>query len=180
MRPSLVKANVRHTKMTQIEIPPFDAIIGSAKPTGSFGDILKYEEHEKAISEFENLVLLAKEAVREDFNLNLSDFTNAADELDNIILEMWSEGWNPENGDLNLFCSHFGAVLASLLIAVPNTKFVFRSSTELDNLSIWHEPSKTEYFPFHKIAKCLTVKHGESVRQMVNDLNQKEFGEHGA
>ncbi len=166
--------------MTQIEITPFDAIIGSEKPTGSFGNILKYEERDEAISEFENLLLLAKESVRENFNIFLSDSINAATELDNVISEMWSEGWNPEVGDLNLFCSHFGAILASLLIAVPNTKYVFRSSTELDNLSVWHEPSKTEYFPFHKIAKCLTAEHGESARQMVNDLNQKEFGEHGA
>ncbi len=165
--------------MNEIEIPPFDALIGSEKPTDSFGGILENAEFDIAMLRFEELANQAIITVCEMFDINLSDPKITADELDGIISEMWSTGWNPEEADFNLFCSHYGTILASLMKIVPNTSIVFRSSSNINHLSIWHESSKTEYFPFHKIAKCLTRRHGESVRQMIGDLKQKEFGEQG-
>ena len=127
---------VRNKNMTQTEMLPFDAIIGSEKPTDSFGSIFEDEEYELTLSQFEIFAIEVKESLRDRFDLVLSDLKTVTDELDNVISEFWSEGWVPEKNNSDLFCSHFGTILATFLNAVPNTKIIFRSSTELNNLSI--------------------------------------------
>ncbi len=165
-------------KMSEIEIPPFDLLNGSDKPTDSFGIILENTEYAEALLQFEDLFNKAKESLAEIFNFDLSYHEDIVNGLDAIISEMWSTGWDPNNADLNLYCSHFGVILAFHMGSMPNVRIVMRSLNNLNHLSVWHEASKSEYFPFHKIVKCLTRKHGESIRQMVDDLKQKEFGEH--
>lgn len=160
--------------MNEIEIPPFDLLNGSEKPTDCFGVILENAEYADAFLQFKDLVNQAKESIAEIFNFDLSDPEDIVNGLDAIISQMWSTGWDPNNASLNLFCSHFGAVLAFYMGSLPKVRIVLRSLNKLNHLSVWHEASKSEYFPFHKIVKCLTRMHGESIRQMVDDLKQRE------
>jgi len=85
------------------------------------------------------------------------------EQLELVIQEMWSSGWDPANGDIDLFSRDFGSMLAASTQQLLGGKFVFRSSTDLTHSSIWFEERCLETFPFHRVFKRLTHEHGESL-----------------
>lgn len=79
---------------------------------------------------------------------------------------MWADGWSPEHGNLDLFATDFGAIFAEALLRLPEMKLIMRSADDLNHLSVWSERSKAEYFPLHKVVKCLRSQNGESLSQL--------------
>lgn len=139
-----------------------------------FGPILGGVEHERALSNLNATVVQARAAAQEHFKIAISSGINAAETIDSIVGDMRNTGWNSNDGNLDLFVVHFGSILASAMLQVPGVQPVFRSITEANHCSVWHPKSRTEYFPFHKILKCLTESEGESASQMVRDLIRSE------
>lgn len=157
------------------EIPAFDALEGAQEPTDCFGGVLTGSAHESAMCHFAELCDEADNAVKDIFGRELLA-EGRISELDDVINEMWENGWNPETGDLNLFVLHFGVLLTAAMLSVEQTTPVFRSESVLNHVSVWRLPSGTEYFPVHKVLKCLVNRRGESASQMYNDLARKAIG----
>jgi hypothetical protein len=162
--------------MTTAAIPAFDALQGKDSPTDCFGPVLRADAHVRAMSNLAAVCEQAEAAVRDIFGQDLTR-PGSIVELDDVIHEMWATGWDPAPGNVKLFVVHFGALLASAMLRTHGTVGVFRSETIIDHVSVWHRQSRTEYFPVHKVVKCLTARYGESASQMYNDLRKKAFGE---
>jgi hypothetical protein len=76
---------------------------------------------------------------------------------------MWTEGWQPERSDINLFATDFGCVLTKAIEQTLDGMLVFRSSSDLSHLSVWWPQAQVEAFPFHKTYKRLLSEEGESL-----------------
>lgn len=148
-----------------MEIPAFDALSGGPEPTDAFGIVLNGQDAAMALARLRNVVEQARPSVREIFGVDITSNSKGAAKLDRIVEEMWSTGWNPHEGDLNLFATHFGALLYDAM-ANLSMKQIFRSREVADHHSLWDTETCTEYFPFHKTAKCLLNRQGESMLQM--------------
>ncbi len=53
--------------------------------------------------------------------------------LDRLIRDMWDHGWDPDAGNLNLFTTHFGSLLAVALLRYAGAAPVFRSRDVFDH-----------------------------------------------
>lgn len=146
-------------------VPPFDALRGEGGPTALFGRLLRGAEAERALAALETAAVAATE--RTEATFGPSSERDPIERLDSLIAEMWSTGWSPARNDLNLFARDLGAILAAALMASPGAQPVFRSASVLDHFSVFYAVQELEVFPFHKVAKALAARHGESLAQLL-------------
>jgi len=151
----------------------FDVLSDNGKPTEMFGDVLPESEAQALAVELTDLSTQAQAAISEVFNRQISLDNNGMRAVDSIVQGMWAEEWNPHTGNLRLFTTHFGSILAVAMLSVPGTHAIFRSSKRLDHFSVWLPSRNREYFPFHKAYKCLTAPVGESFSQMLADIQRR-------
>jgi hypothetical protein len=149
-------------------VPLFDLLKGQNSPYEGFGDVLPDQVENKEL--IDRLTSEAAERIKEGFGIELSDTNQAVTEIENTIAEMWQEGWNPDEGNVNLFATDFGLVLVELIQQLYAGKTVFRSTSELNHLSIWWSEKGVEVFPFHKAYKRLTLESGENLSSFVQGL----------
>lgn len=147
-------------------VPLFDALTGLDAPFGGFGPIL--DTSSERIDRLRSVAAEAKARILDLFGVDVSDIpSGAAIQLDQIIQSMWADGWNPSEGDVNLFATDFGAILAIVLFENERGTLVFRSDTDISHVSLWDRNHAVESFPFHKIIKCLSSEDGESIISFV-------------
>jgi hypothetical protein len=149
-------------------VPLFDLLKGQDMPYEGFGDILPYSSENN--NSFDSLTEEAEERMKESFGVELNDVNKTIVDLENTIEEMWQEGWNPEEANINLFATDFGLLLSKIIKELYGGTTIFRSSSELNHLSIWWNEKGVEVFPFHKAYKCLTNEYGENMVSFVKDL----------
>jgi hypothetical protein len=154
--------------MNQIELL-MDALQGEDTPTEIFGSTLQGDEAIVARTNLSALAHLARRNFEEMFGIRIGPDDSGIAALDRVIKEMWHDGWTAEDGNLDLFASHFGALLADALVALAGTVTVFRSASNLNHFSVWLPKKRIEYFPFHKACKCLSYSEGESMAQLYRD-----------
>jgi hypothetical protein len=84
-------------------------------------------------------------------------------EVEEVINQMWSKGWDPQGAKINLFTTDFGCLIAENLRQSLSGSLVLRSEIDLSHASIWWPEAKLEVFPFHAIYRRLKSQSGESV-----------------
>ena len=102
--------------MSYVKVPPFDVLAGDTEPFTGFGDVLppSAEVSETFLSEAEN----ARRRLEDGFKRDLKDPKLAAQRLDEIIAEMWAQGWSPKVGNVALFTRDFGLVLTTTVLSL--------------------------------------------------------------
>jgi len=152
--------------------PVFDALRGQTAPCEDFGPVLPKRDVEKR---FMAVVDQARARFADVFGHTFSLSEEGIEQLELVVQEMWSSGWDPTKGDVDLFSTDFGSMLAVSIQHLLGGEFAFRSSTDLTHSSIWFEECRLETFPFHRIFKRLTHEHGESLtyyfRSLKNTIN---------
>ena len=157
--------------MSKIEIPPFDLITGDAIPFDGFGNII--EDKKNVEIRFLKVLKEVSDRIRDIFNLDLDcENIDVVKDLENIISQMWLEGWDPESGDYNLFSRDFGSILAREIKSQLGGDYIFRSTKRLDYMSIFWKEKKVEAFPFFKVLKRLFNKDGESLTYFFSSLRK--------
>lgn len=157
--------------MSKIDIPPFDIITGDAIPFDGFGNII--EDKKNVEISFIKVFKEVSERIRDIFDLDLDcENIDVVTDLENIISQMWLEGWDPEVGDYNLFTRDFGSILAREIKSQLGGEYIFRSRKRLDYMSIFWKEKKVEAFPFFKVLKRLFNKDGESLIYFFNSLRK--------
>lgn len=154
--------------MSPLNLSHFDLLTGQKESYPGFGNPLP--ESSARSSRFNTLVDAAVTRVQEGFSVNLADDSVITTKLDSIISEMWSEDWNPEPGNVNLFSTDFGLILTRTLQRLAGGTLVFRSETDLNHTSIYWPTLGIEAFPFHKVYKRLNAKEGESLDTFVGGV----------
>jgi hypothetical protein len=163
--------------LSKIDIPPFDIITGDAIPFDGFGNII--EDKKNVEISFIKVLKEVSERIRDIFDLDLDcENIDAVTDLENIISQMWLEGWDPEVGDYNLFTRDFGSILAREIKSQLGGEYIFRSRKRLDYMSIFWKEKKVEAFPFFKVLKRLFNKDGESLIYFFNSLRKMIVDNH--
>jgi hypothetical protein len=154
----------------EVTVPPFDLLTKQEVPYVGFGDVLlPSADRDRAL-----LTAVEKALVRaeEGFKLEFATVANVPSQIDKLVDEMWAQGWNPDAGNVNLFATDFGLILAKTISSLLGGVFVFRSESDISHLSLWWPNKKLEAFPFHKIIKRLYRREGESVGFFVAGLSR--------
>lgn len=153
-------------------VPKFDALSGSNNPTAIFGEPLGASQTLLAIQALSSVAQEARSRVEQSFEQVIEPASSGVAKLDRIIQGMWESEWSPQSPSFNLFCTDFGALYAEAFLSVGSLSPVFRSSSVLDQMSLWQAASRQEFFPFHKVAKALSSSRGESLMQMFDAAQQ--------
>lgn len=144
--------------MSLLEVPPFDALRGGGRPCEAFGAILR----ESALAcLLESVAGTARRRVQDVFQRDVALDRRGVGTLDGLVREMWSAGWSPERGDVNLFANDFGSILMLAIHRELGGECLFRSPTDLSHASVWWPASDVEAFPFHKAYKALLRQEAE-------------------
>lgn len=155
---------------TTNQVPAFDAILGIALPFAGFGDVLQNTSEIEA--KFRLTALEAQKRLHRGFGTRFQNVPETLQELDRILADMWNTGWKPESGNLNLFVTDFGLVLAVSILDLLGGVPTFRSETDLSHFSIVWPSIKLEVFPFHKSLNCLNCREGQSISGFVTGLTE--------
>jgi hypothetical protein len=147
----------------------FDLLSEHAAPYAGFGDPLA--ESPDRVRKFLGLVEDARGRLESGFKRRLDDPHSLSQQIDVIVDEMWSQGWSPDEGNINLFVTDFGLVLTGALLALYGGNLVFRSEEDISHLSIWWPARKIEAFPFHRLLKCLFSREVNSVSLFVDRIS---------
>lgn len=150
------------------DVPPFDLLTDAEEPFEG-GDV---SATPLIMPRFEEVVSQAAQRVSDTFSVVVPSTLDGATELERIVAEMWNEGWDPEEGDVQLFVRDFGALLARTILSELDGVPIFRSSRDLSHMSVWWPHSKVEAFPFHKMHKRMTHADGDSLTYYVKSLGQ--------
>ncbi len=156
--------------MSPLEVPPFEALTQGTSPYSGFGPIVNDEE---TTQNFSRVVSEASARLDEMFGLTPSRDRTGIAALEELVSRIWSEGWDPETADVNLFVRDLGSILMSLTQAIAGGDTVFRSPTDVSHASLWWPNERLEVFPFHKMYRRLVDRDGESLVFFVDGLAKR-------
>lgn len=132
-----------------------DCLRGSSAPTPKLGPLLI--DYSQA---FGSLVELAASSAvelgeRHGYPINFDQYGVAA--LDRIVADLWRDEWTPQSPLFDLYVKAIGSVLACTILKFGNSIIAFRGKDNFNNFSVYVSSSQTEYFPFHRVNKSLSV-----------------------
>ena len=156
--------------MSLFQTPPFDVLADQKEIYPGFGEVLP--DSPDRLDRFRKLADNALIRIQEGFVSDSLLLNIQPETLDDLVQQMWAEGWDPESGDVNFFVTDFGLVLTQMLQELVGGQLVFRSENDLNHISLYWPDRSLEVFPFHKSFKCLTVKEGESFRLFVQGVSK--------
>jgi hypothetical protein len=143
------------------DVPPFDVLTSQSIPYTAFG---KPEVVDlKQSNSYLRTVNIATKRLNDAFGIQCANNLATIVAIEEAIAQMWDSGWNPQEGEVNLFTTDFGCVVTEALRESLTGVLVLRSMTDLSHASVWWPEEKVEAFPFHATYKRLTSKDGESI-----------------
>jgi hypothetical protein len=122
---------------------------------------------------FLSLANAARLRVEEGFRQSLADQSSVPSVLDSVIDKMWREDWSPAKGNFGLFTTDFGLIFADAIVTVLGGDLVFRSETDISNLSVWWPRHRIEVFPLHHVWKCLQASDGASLAYFFRSVSRE-------
>jgi hypothetical protein len=133
-----------------------ECLRGNPHPTSKLGPLLIDEAYVSAI---ERLIEYAAQASTDlgqqhKKEVEFNDFGVAA--LDEIIVSVRARNWPTESNPFRWHANALGSVLACIMLMRGNSLTAFRSKDNFTNFSVYVAATQVEYFPFHKVKKCLS------------------------
>ncbi len=135
-----------------------ECLRGNPNPTPKLGPLLIDEAYVAAIEKLVEYASQASTDLQSQHGIEVS-FDDAAvgiAALDQIIARVRARNWPPESNPYKWHANALGSVLACMMLQRGNSITAFRAKDNFTNFSVYVPPTKVEYFPFHKIQKCLT------------------------
>ncbi len=134
-----------------------ECLRGSAFPTSKLGPLLIDEAYVAAI---EKLVEYASQAstdlqAQHGVEVSFDDPAAGIAALEVIIGRVRARNWPTDSNPFKWHTNALGAVLACMMLQRGNSITAFRAKDNFTNFSVYVPDTKVEYFPFHKILKCL-------------------------
>jgi hypothetical protein len=128
---------------------------------------------EETTRNFSRVVSEASARVDEMFGLTPSRDRAGITALEGLVSRIWSEGWDPETADVNLFVRDLGSIFMLITQEIAGGETVFRSKTDVSHASLWWPDKRLEVFPFHKMYRRLVDSDGESLVFFLNGLTKR-------
>ena len=163
--------------MLFLEVPPFDMLLSQAEPYKGFGGVLSSSVQMQ--TQFAKAAIEARERIATVFGIAIRGCLDTPRIIEELVQNMWNDGWNPEDSDINLFVTDLGAVLADAIWRCSGGSLIFRSATDLSHMSLWWPDQAIEVFPFHKMYKRLLTNEGESLEYFAGRIKELTRNENG-
>jgi hypothetical protein len=128
---------------------------------------------EETIRNFSRVVSEASARAEEMVGLAPSRNRAGIAALEELVSRIWSEGWDPQTADVNLFVRDLGSIFMLITQEIAGGETVFRSRTDVSHASLWWPIERLEVFPFHKMYRRLVERDGESVVFFVDGLTKR-------
>jgi len=145
-------------------------LLNQQTPFEGFGAVLDMTD--ELVNRFRGVVEQATLRIEDVFKVSLEEPSQIPERLESIITNMWEQGWQPNDQNINLFATDFGCVLAKAIHELYGGTIIFRSTDDLSHLSIWWKVKQVELFPFHKTYKRLLWQEPDSIDYFIKSVAQ--------
>lgn len=149
-----------------------DCLRGNPYPTPKLGPLLIDEAYVAAI---EKLVEYASQAstdlqAQHGVEVSVDDAQAGVTALDQVIARVRARNWPVESNPFKWHANAIGSVLACLMLQRGDSITAFRAKDNFTNFSVYVPQTKVEYFPFHKVQKCLTSADAGTVASYYHEF----------
>jgi hypothetical protein len=133
-----------------------ECLRGNPYPTPKLGPLLIDEDYVAAIERLIDYAAQASTDLGQQHNTELGFDDSGIVVIDQIINSVRARNWPAESNPFRWHANAIGSVLACIMLKRGNSLTAFRSKDNFTNFSVYVAATKVEYFPFHKVQKCLT------------------------
>ncbi len=133
-----------------------ECLRGNPYPTPKLGPLLIDEDYVAAIERLIEYAAQASTDLGQQHNIELGFDESGIVVIDQIIISVRARNWPVESNPFRWHANAIGSVLACIMLKRGNSLTAFRSKDNFTNFSVYVAATKVEYFPFHKVQKCLT------------------------
>lgn len=135
-----------------------ECLRGNAFPTPKLGPLLIDEAYIAAIEKLVEYASQASTDLQSQHGIEVSfdDPAQGIAAIDQIIARVRARNWPPESNPYKWHANALGSVLACMMLQRGNSITAFRAKDNFTNFSVYVPTTQVEYFPFHKIQKCLS------------------------
>jgi hypothetical protein len=132
-----------------------ESLRGSPSPTSKLGPLLIDVAYLQALEKIIEFAAQASSDLDSKHGTQITFDLAGVQALDRILGEIRANNWPKESGHFRWYQTSLGSVLACAMLQYGNSITAFRSKDNFTNFSVFVEQTQVEYFPFHKVHKCL-------------------------
>jgi hypothetical protein len=133
-----------------------ECLRGNPYPTPKLGPLLIDEAYIAAIERLIEYAAQASTDLTQQHSKEVAFDDSGVDALDMIIAKIRDRRWPADSNPFKWHANAIGSVLACIMLKRGNSLTAFRSKDNFTNFSVYVAATQVEYFPFHKVQKCLT------------------------
>jgi hypothetical protein len=140
-----------------------ECLRGNPHPTDKLGPLMIDEAYVSAIERLVEYAAQASTDLGQQHNMEVAFDDSGVAALDQIIATVRARNWPTDSNPFKWHANALGSVLACIMLSRGNSITAFRSKDNFTNFSVYVAPTQVEYFPFHKVQKCLTSANAGTV-----------------
>jgi hypothetical protein len=128
---------------------------------------------EAYVAALERLVDYAAQAstdLGQQNNMEVAFDITGVSALDDIINKVRARNWPAESNPFKWHANALGSVLACIMLSRGNSITAFRAKDNFTNFSVYVAATQVEYFPFHKVQKCLSSADAGTIADYYNEF----------
>jgi hypothetical protein len=132
-----------------------ECLRGNPYPTPKLGPLLIDEAYVSAIERLVEYAAQASTDLTQQHTIEVGFDDHSVGALDTIIAKIRPRQWPADSNPFKWHANAIGSVLACIMLKRGNSITAFRSKDNFTNFSVYVAATAVEYFPFHKVQKCL-------------------------
>lgn len=133
-----------------------ESLRGNPSPTSKLGPLLIDVAYLQALEKIIEFAAQASGDLDRKHDCTITFDLAGVQLLDRILIDVRANNWPKESGHFRWYQTSLGSVLACSMLQYGNSITAFRSKDNFTNFSVYVAQTHVEYFPFHKVHKCLT------------------------
>jgi hypothetical protein len=147
-----------------------ECLRGNPYPTPKLGPLMIDEAYVAALERLVDYAAQASTDLGQQNNIEVAfDITGVA-ALDDIINKVRARNWPAESNPFKWHANALGSVLACIMLSRGNSITAFRAKDNFTNFSVYVAATQVEYFPFHKVQKCLSSADAGTIADYYNEF----------
>ncbi len=147
-----------------------ECLRGNPYPTPKLGPLLIDEAYVSALERLVEYAAQASTDLGQQHNMDVSFDVTGVAAVDAIIAKVRERNWPSDSNPFKWHANALGSVLACIMLSRGNSITAFRSKENFTNFSVYVASTQVEYFPFHKVQKCLTSADAGTIAAYYNEF----------
>lgn len=147
-----------------------ECLRGNPYPTPKLGPLMIDEAYVAALEKLVEYAAQASTDLGQQHNIEVAFDVTGIDALDKIITSVRQRNWPVDSNPFKWHVNALGSVLACIMLSRGNSITAFRAKDNFTNFSVYVAATKVEYFPFHKVQKCLTSADAGTISAYYNEF----------